>query len=142
MRCAADFLNSFKCSWLCPLFLIYRKEVIFTASMENSSLALLKLLLPPDANETDERLNAFLEAAENTILDYIGRDILPERLYDVKAQLALIMYNRLGTEGESRRTEGEITSQYIDGLPAEIKGRLKNYPRKVGVINAADTETT
>ena len=52
------------------------------------------------------------------------------------------MYNRLGTEGESRRTEGDITSQYIDGLPAEIKGRLKNYPRKVGVINAADTETT
>ena len=116
--------------------------MIFTASMESSSLALLKLLLPPDSNETDERLEVLLEAAENTILDYIGRDILPERLYDVKAQLALIMYNRLGTEGESRRTEGDITSQYIDGLPAEIKGRLKNYPRKVGVINAADTETT
>ncbi len=142
MRCAADFLNSFKCSWLSPLLFDLPEGSDFTATMESSSLALLKLLLPPDANETDERLNAFLEAAENTILDYIGRDILPERLYDVKAQIALIMYNRLGTEGESRRTEGEITSQYIDGLPAEIKGRFKNYPRKVGVINAADTETT
>ena len=137
MRCAADFLNAVE---LNALDLPEGSELM--ATMETSSLALLKLLLPPDANETDERLNAFLEAAENTILDYIGRDILPERLYDVKAQLALIMYNRLGTEGESRRTEGEITSQYIDGLPAEIKGRLKNYPRKVGVMNAADTETT
>ena len=101
---------------------------------------LLKLLLPPDAETDEDRLGVLLLQAENTILDIIGRDALPERLIDVQAALALIYYNRAGTEGESRRAEGEVTMSYIDGLPDEMKRRLRNYPRKVGAVYAARSQ--
>lgn len=110
--------------------------------MSYTALELLKLRLPPDAEPDDERLGALLLQAENTILDIIGRQTLPERLIDVQAALALIYWNRGGTEGESRRAEGEVSMNYIDGLPEELKLRLKNYPRKVGAVNASDQQQT
>lgn len=98
---------------------------------------LLKLLMPPDAECDEDRLGVLLLQAENTILDIIGRETLPERLTDVQAALALIYYNRSGTEGENKRAEGDITMSFIDGLPSEMRLRLKNYPRKVGAAYAA-----
>lgn len=105
-----------------------------------TAMELFKLLLPPDAECDEDRLGVLLLQAENTILDIIGREALPERLIDVQAALALIYYNRSGTEGESKRAEGDITMSFIDGLPDEMKLRLKNYPRKVGVVYAADSQ--
>lgn len=105
--------------------------------MSLTATEMLRLLLPEGVTLSDEKLEVLLLRAENTILDYIGRDTLPERLTDVKAELALIMYNRLGTEGEVKRSEGELDMTFIDGLPADILERLKNYPRRVGAINAA-----
>ena len=52
-------------------------------------------------------------------------------------QLAIIAYNKRGAEGESSRSEGGI-SQSFDGLPPELLARLKNYPRKAGVLYTAD----
>lgn len=112
------------------------KEISY---MKNAA-ELLKLLLPPDAENDEGRLGVLLLQAENTILDIIGRDELPERLTDVQAALALIYYNRAGTEGENRRTEGEVSMSFIDGLPDEMKRRLKNYPRKVGAVYAARSQ--
>lgn len=110
--------------------------------MNNTALELLKLRLPPDAEPDEKRLGALLLQAERTILDLIGREALPERLTDVQAALALIYYNRGGTEGETRRSEGEVSMSYLDGLPAELLLRLKNYPRKVGAVNASRMEQT
>ncbi len=107
--------------------------------MKLSALEQLKLRLPPDAEPDDERLGVLLLQAEHTILDLIGRETLPERLTDVQAALALIYYNRGGTEGEIRRTEGEVTMNYINGLPEELRQRLKNYPRKVGAVYVSGT---
>lgn len=98
------------------------------------------LLLPEGVSVSDEKADALLFRAENTILDITGRKSVPEQLIDVQAELALIYYNRLGTEGESKREEGEIASSYIDGLPADIMLRLRKYPGKVGVLSAADSE--
>lgn len=96
------------------------------------------LHLPKDADPNDERVGALLLRAENTILDIIGRKSVPEQLLDVQAELALIYFNRIGTEGEKKRSEGEITSDYTDGVPSHILMRLKNYPKKVGVLCADD----
>ena len=103
---------------------------------------LFSALLPEGADLGEDKVSALLLRAENTILDITGRDTLPEQLVDVQAQLALIFYNRLGTEGENRRAEGEITADFIDGLPRDIMLRLKNYPRKVGAIGAVSAEQT
>lgn len=92
--------------------------------------------------EADEALTELLLAdAADAVCDYIGRDSVPERLVSVQVQLAVMAYNKRGAEGESSRSEGGI-SQSFDGLPPEMLKRLKNYPRKVGVLYAADTEQT
>lgn len=76
-----------------------------------------------------------LEDAANAVCDLTGRDEVPERLVDVQVELAIIAYNRRGTEGESSRSEGGISRSFEDLSPLML-ARLKNYPRKVGVVYA------
>lgn len=79
-------------------------------------------------------LRALLDAG-NAVCDLTGRDAVPERLTDVQVELAIIAYNRRGTEGESSRSEGGISITFED-LPPLMRKRLTNYPRKVGVVYA------
>ena len=97
----------------------------------------LRVLLPPDDRSSDLKLEMLLKNAENTLLDYIGRDTLPERLGDMKIQLALEMYNRLGNEGETKRTENDISVSFSSLITDDMKQRLKNYPRKVGAVKCS-----
>lgn len=89
----------------------------------------------------DALIKVLLADAAEAVCDYIGRDSVPDRLVSVQVQLAVMAYNKRGAEGESSRSEGGI-SQSFDGLPPEMLRRLKNYPKKVGVIYATDTEQT
>lgn len=107
-----------------------------------TDISIMRILLPPDDRTSDIKLQILLDNAEKTLLDYIGRDSLPERLRDMVVQLALIMYNRLGNEGEIKRGEGDLSVTFGDLITDDMKKRLKNYPRKVGSINADDTEET
>lgn len=108
--------------------------------MNYTAKELFLLFLPEGAVISDDKAEALLLRAENTIKDITGRNSVPEQLYDVQAEIALIYFNRCGTEGEVRRSEGEFTAEFSDDLPKQILRRLKNYPRKVGALNAADTE--
>lgn len=83
------------------------------------------------------KMERLLSDAIDTVLDIIGRDAVPERLRSVVVELAVIAYNREGTEGEASRSEGGLSAAYIDGLPAVLKRRLLNYPRKVRVMRDA-----
>ena len=97
----------------------------------------LRVLLPPDDRSSDIKLGMLLDNAENTLLDYIGRDTLPERLADMQIRLALEMYNRLGNEGETKRTENDISVSFSDLITDDMKLRLRNYPRKVGAVKCS-----
>lgn len=97
----------------------------------------LRVLLPPDDVTSDIKLGILLDNAENMLLDYIGRDSLPERLADMQIRLALEMYNRLGNEGETKRTENDISVSFSDLITDDMKLRLKNYPRKVGAVRCS-----
>ena len=95
----------------------------------------VKILLgKEDAKGEDDLLNLLISNATDEVLDEIGRDTLPERLGSVVSALAVIAYNRLGTEGEKARSEGAVSLSYVDDLPAALRSRLKNYPRKVWVM--------
>ena len=95
----------------------------------------------PEAGGQEELLNDLLGDAVDTVLDLIGRDALPQRLESVAVALAVIAYERMGTEGSAIRSEGGVSLSFIDGLPADLKSRLTNYPRKVRVMgNAAKAE--
>lgn len=98
-----------------------------------------KLLAGITDDSQDGLITALLSDAEDSVRDYIGREEVPARLISVQIQLAVIAYNKRGAEGESSRSEGGI-SQSFDGLPPELLARLKNYPRKAGVLYTADSE--
>lgn len=104
-----------------------------------SPLERFKLLVGITDNSQDGLISALLSDAADAVCDYIGRDEVPERLVSVQVQLAVIAYNKRGAEGESSRSEGGI-SQSFDGLPPEMLARLKNYPRKAGVLYTTDTK--
>lgn len=99
-----------------------------------TALETLKVRLGVADDKQDKLLTALLSSAEDTVLDLIGREVLPARLMSIKVELALIAYNKQGAEGESSRSEGGISRSFVDGLPKEMQERLKNYPRKVGVF--------
>lgn len=88
----------------------------------------------------DGTLNALLETAEDTILDYIGRDELPSRLETVVVHLAVILYNQMGAEGEASRSQGGVSQTFLNDLPPAMLRRLKQYPRKVRVIRSETSE--
>lgn len=104
-----------------------------------SPLERFKLLTGITDDTQDGLISSLLSDSADAVCDYIGRDEVPARLESVQVQLAVIAYNKRGAEGESSRSEGGI-SQNFDGLPPEMLARLKNYPRKAGVLYTADTE--
>ena len=89
-----------------------------------TQLEKLKIKLP----DTDDKLlTQLLEDAENDILDYTNRNVLIPRMESLQRELAIIYYNRLGSEGEASRSEGGISVSYE--IPQNIKDRLKSYRR-------------
>lgn len=77
----------------------------------------------PDA---EEALAAdMLDDAEAFILAYTGRTDIPETLYHIVVQLAVIYYNRMGMEGETSHSEG--VSRTVEMLPEDIRRQLNPY---------------
>jgi len=106
------------------------------------NIDIMRILLPPDDDSSDIKLEILLGKAENILLDCLGRDTLPERLNDMVVQLAITMYNRLGNEGEEKRDENGISVSFSELVTDDMMRRLKNYPRKVGTLNAENTAQT
>ena len=97
----------------------------------------LKLLLAPDAQSgEDVLLFLLLDQAREAVLDYIGRDELPERLKSVQIKLAAVYYNRLGTEGERSRSEGSVSRSFDESIPSDLLLRLAHYPKKALVLRS------
>lgn len=81
-------------------------------------------------NEEDTvLLEQLLEDAETEILDYCNREVLLPRMLGLQRELAVIYYNRLGSEGESSRSEGGVSVSYSTDIPKNIKRRLNSYRR-------------
>lgn len=81
-------------------------------------------------NEKDTTLlEQLLEDAEAEILDYCNRDVLLPRMFGLQRELAIIYYNRLGSEGEASRSEGGVSVSYSTDIPENIKRRLTSFRR-------------
>ena len=88
-----------------------------------TDLAKLKTL----TGETDEiLLGVLLEDAEEFVLAYTNRTQLPDILKRTVRELALYAYNRLGTEGESSRSEGGESYRF-DNAPKAVFDVLNRY---------------
>ena len=86
-------------------------------------LTLLAAETPPEAGLAD----ALIAQADAMIMGYLGRASLPPDLPDApRAALAVVLYNRRGTEGEVRRVEGEVSAAF-EPLPRAILTQLRPY---------------
>lgn len=76
---------------------------------------------------TDESLlGILLEDAKETVLSYTNRKNMIPQLRKPIRDLALIAYNRQGTEGEKSRSEGG-ESYSFDNTPKQIYDILNRY---------------
>lgn len=89
-------------------------------------LTRLRTLLPLEAQADDQLLVELLAAAQALILNYTGRQVMPEALTTCQLSLAVQAYNRLGTEGEKSRREGGLALQFED-MPASITSQLRAW---------------
>ena len=74
--------------------------------------------------EQDALLEDLITDAAAFAVGYTGRETLPEGgAGAVIVELAVISYNRLGTEGQAAHAEGSVSIR-VDGLPAMLKAQL------------------
>lgn len=87
----------------------------------------------PDARD-DALLQEMIDSAEGMILAYTGRDEVPEVLEGAQVEIAAMLFNRMGMEGESAHAEGSV-SRSADSLPDYVRRQLNPYrvARAVGM---------
>lgn len=88
-----------------------------------SNLEKLKIITKED---DEDLLTVLLEDAEEQVLSYTGRTVLPAALNKAVRDLAVIAYNRLGTEGEASRSESGESYSFEDA-PESIYKVLNGY---------------
>ena len=84
----------------------------------------LKIRLQIKNNDKDDLLTLMLEEAEACVLDYTNRFEVNDDLKSVIREVAILSYNRLGSEAESSRNEGGISVSYE--FPEALRKRLNS----------------
>lgn len=73
-------------------------------------------------------LTALLADAEERILVMTGRTHLIDALKPAQRELALINYNRMGSEGMSNRSDSEVgISSSFEDIPATLAAQIYRY---------------
>lgn len=90
----------------------------------------------------DELLAQLLDDAEVWCLAYTGRTQVPDSIFwNTIGSMAIIEYNRLGTQGESARSEGG-ESYTFETAPERIVSILNRYRlARAGGVYHETTET-
>ena len=103
-----------------------------------TQLEKMKIRLGITDNSQDALLTQILEDAETDILDYTNRNVILSKMEGIQRELAIIYYNRIGSEGEASRSEGGISVSYE--MPEQVKARLKAYRRlkAVGLVESEE----
>lgn len=92
-----------------------------------SLLDKVKARLPTlSGNARNALLSELIEDATALTLSYLGRAELPEACQGAVVRLAVILYNRVGMEGETSHTEGGVSISG-EALPEEIRALLRPY---------------
>lgn len=92
--------------------------------MKNQLLK-IKKRLEINNNIEDDLLNQIIEDAEVEVLDYTNRKEIAPEMEGIVREVAIIIYNRLHSEGEASRSEGGVSVSYE--LPENIKKRLSSF---------------
>lgn len=87
----------------------------------------------PDAQ--DEQLLAdLISEAADMICAYTLRESVPEKLNGAMLEIAVMLFNRMGMEGELSHSEGSV-QRSVEGLPEGIRRQLNPW-RRAKAVNA------
>lgn len=89
------------------------------------TIELLKLEL--GADETQEPLlQRYIDKAINKVMNFTKRDkaYVEKELQNQVIDLAIIIYNRKGTEGLKSQSYSGVSETYVEDIPIEIKRDL------------------
>lgn len=97
--------------------------------MIQNPLSKLKIKLGID--KTDDSKNdlllMYLDDAKFLILGIINDTEVPILLYNVVVDLAVIQYNRKGSEGIKSYSEGGISMTYGDDVPSDLMKQIMRF---------------
>lgn len=89
----------------------------------------------PDAGEDKrELLEELLEDAGRAICAFTCRDSVPGALEGAQVQLAAVMFNRMGMEGEASHDEGGVVRR-AEAMPEDIACQIRPW-RLVRAVKA------
>lgn len=89
-------------------------------------------LRPGLSNLSDELLKDFIYDSYNEIAEYINlieSTEMPLGCISIVKDLVVVKVNKLGSEGLSSESHEGINQSYIDGIPKDIKAKLRRYRR-------------
>ena len=89
-----------------------------TEAQKEKVLARLEKLIPSDIYDAD-LMDQLTDDAEDWVLAYTNRTVTPDILLRPIGDLAVVAFNRIGTEGETGRSEGG-ESYSFDAAPPYI----------------------
>lgn len=96
--------------------------------MENEQkLAALRAHLPGEQGD-NALLLSLLEDAGALICALTWRKAVPPELENAQVRLAVILFNRMGMEGETSHAEGDVR-RTVDGLPEDMRREIFAYRR-------------
>ena len=76
----------------------------------------------------DDLLQAYLDDAQEAILNLTNLDAIPNKLLSTQVELAIIYYNKQGIEGQTAHSEGGISRSFED-IPLSILKKIKSCRR-------------
>lgn len=79
----------------------------------------------PDLQD-EQLLQDLIDSAAGMICAYTGRERVPLPLEAVQLEIACIIFNRMGMEGENAHSEGSVTHS-ADSLPEFVRRQLNPF---------------
>lgn len=112
-----------------------------TTKQKTAVTTRLKTIIPDLPSGSEMLLDQLVDDAAEWAQTYTRRATVPDGMLVAIGDLALIAYNRMGTEGESSRSEGG-ESYSFESAPARVYDNLGMYRlAKTGGVTHETTET-
>lgn len=93
----------------------------------------LKLLLNIADTSKDALLSLVYDGAASNFFEYTNQVEIPNAANSLIVKMAIVDYNRLGSQGLNSQSYSGVSESYINGYPADILSSLNKY-RKLKVL--------
>lgn len=101
-----------------------------------TQLERLKVRLGINDTSQDALLQCILDDVEGEMLTLTNRTALLDSMNSLQVKIAIIEYNKQGSEGMTSDSQGGKSQSWLDGMPQDVKTSLYGF-RRLKVSNYA-----